>query len=206
MKNFTCAIAIVLTGMVVSSEAMAASSLRLARYTNILNTDYFPSSDTITHERAVIAGMRPASVTEVSAPASGYGINLNTFEAAIYAGTLNIERSGTYTFAVRGDDAARISINGRAIVEATFHNYPTIRLPSTASLYLAAGSYDYEAFTYQLTGNQWFGTSVTGGPAAVSFSAAAVPEPATWALMMVGFAMVAGASRYRRRATAIAFG
>lgn len=206
MKNFTCAIAIVLTGMVVSSEAMAASSLRLARYTNILNTDYFPSSDTITHERAVIAGMRPASVTEVSAPASGYGINLNTLEAAIYAGTLNIERSGTYTFAVRGDDAARISINGRAIVEATFHNYPTIRLPSTASLYLAAGSYDYEAFTYQLTGNQWFGTSVTGGPAAVSFSAAAVPEPATWALMMVGFAMVAGASRYRRRATAIAFG
>jgi len=206
MKNFTCAIAIVLTGMVVSSEAMAASSLRLARYTNILNTDYFPSSDTITHERAVIAGMRPASVTEVSAPASGYGINLNTFEAAIYAGTLNIERSGTYTFAVRGDDAARISINGRAIVEATFHNYPTIRLPSTASLYLAAGSYDYEAFTYQLTGNQWFGTSVTGGPAAVSFSAAAVPEPATWALMMFGFAMVAGASRYRRRATAIAFG
>jgi len=206
MKNFTCAIAIVLTGMVVSSEAMAASSLRLARYTNILNTDYFPSSDTITHERAVIAGMRPASVTEVSAPASGYGINLNTFEAAIYAGTLNIERSGTYTFAVRGDDAARISINGRAIVEATFHNYPTIRLPSTASLYLAAGSYDYEAFTYQLTGNQWFSTSVTGGPAAVSFSAAAVPEPATWALMMVGFAMVAGASRYRRRATAIAFG
>lgn len=206
MKNFTCAIAIVLTGMVVSSEAMAASSLRLARYTNILNTDYFPSSDTITHERAVIAGMRPASVTEVGAPASGYGINLNTFEAAIYAGTLNIERSGTYTFAVRGDDAARISINGRAIVEATFHNYPTIRLPSTASLYLAAGSYDYEAFTYQLTGNQWFGTSVTGGPAAVSFSAAAVPEPATWALMMVGFTMVAGASRYRRRATAVAFG
>lgn len=206
MKNFTRTIAIVLTGMVVSSEAMAASSLRLARYTNILNTDYFPSSDTITHERAVIAGMRPASVTEVGAPASGYGINLNTFEAAIYAGTLNIERSGTYTFAVRGDDAARISINGRAIVEATFHNYPTIRLPSTASLYLAAGSYDYEAFTYQLTGNQWFGTSVTGGPAAVSFSAAAVPEPATWALMMVGFAMVAGASRYRRRATAVAFG
>lgn len=206
MKNFTCAIAIALTGAVISSEAMAASSLRLAHYTNILKTDYFPSSDTITHERAVIAGMRPASVTEVSAPASGYGINLNTFEAAIYAGTLNIERSGTYTFAVRGDDAARISINGRAIVEATFHNYPTIRLPSTASLYLAAGSYDYEAFTYQLTGNQWFGTSVTGGPAAVSFSAAAVPEPATWALMMVGFAMVAGASRYRRRATAIAFG
>lgn len=206
MNYISAAAIIVAATLGVSSEAMASSTLTLTRYTNIPITDYYPSSDTITHERAVIAGMRPTSVTEVSAPASGYGIDLNTYEAAIYAGTLNIERSGTYTFAVRGDDAARISINGRAIVEATFHNYPTIRLPSTASLYLAAGSYDYEAFTYQLTRNQWFSTSVTGGPAAVSFSAAAVPEPATWALMMVGFAMVAGASRYRRRATAIAFG
>lgn len=206
MNYISAAAIIVAATLGVSSEAMASSTLTLTRYTNIPITDYYPSSDTITHERAVIAGMRPTSVTEVSAPASGYGINLNTYEAAIYAGTLNIERSGTYTFAVRGDDAARISINGRAIVEATFHNYPTIRLPSTASLYLMAGSYGYEAFTYQLTRNQWFSTSVTGGPAAVSFSAAAVPEPATWALMMVGFAMVAGASRYRRRATAIAFG
>jgi hypothetical protein len=206
MNYISAAAIIVAATLGVSSEAMASSTLTLTRYTNIPITDYYPSSDTITHERAVIAGMRPTSVTEVSAPASGYGINLNTYEAAIYAGTLNIERSGTYTFAVRGDDAARISINGRAIVEATFHNYPTIRLPSTASLYLTAGSYGYEAFTYQLTRNQWFSTSVTGGPAAVSFSAAAVPEPATWALMMVGFAMVAGASRYRRRVTAIAFG
>ncbi len=30
---------------------------------------------------------------------------------------------------------------------------------------------------------------------------AAVPEPATWAMMMVGFGMVAGAARYRRRST-----
>ncbi len=30
---------------------------------------------------------------------------------------------------------------------------------------------------------------------------AAVPEPATWAMMFVGFGMVAGAARYRRRST-----
>jgi len=34
---------------------------------------------------------------------------------------------------------------------------------------------------------------------------AAIPEPATWAMMMVGFAMVGGAARYRRRATKIAY-
>ena len=32
----------------------------------------------------------------------------------------------------------------------------------------------------------------------------AVPEPATWAMMMVGFGMVAGAARYRRRSTTAA--
>jgi hypothetical protein len=33
----------------------------------------------------------------------------------------------------------------------------------------------------------------------------AVPEPATWAMMLLGFGMVAGAARYRRRNTAVAF-
>ena len=33
---------------------------------------------------------------------------------------------------------------------------------------------------------------------------AAVPEPATWAMMMVGFAMLGASARYRRRATRIA--
>ncbi len=34
---------------------------------------------------------------------------------------------------------------------------------------------------------------------------AAVPEPASWALMLTGFAMVGGVARYRRRATRVAF-
>jgi hypothetical protein len=33
-----------------------------------------------------------------------------------------------------------------------------------------------------------------------------VPEPATWAMMLVGFAMVGAATRYRRRKTSVAFG
>lgn len=35
---------------------------------------------------------------------------------------------------------------------------------------------------------------------------AAIPEPATWAMMLVGFGMVAGAARYRRRKVAVSFG
>ena len=34
---------------------------------------------------------------------------------------------------------------------------------------------------------------------------AAVPEPATWAMMLLGFGMVAGAARYRRRSANVSF-
>lgn len=41
-----------------------------------------------------------------------------------------------------------------------------------------------------------FGSTVVGG---------AVPEPASWGLMILGFGVVGGAMRYRRRATRVAF-
>lgn len=39
-----------------------------------------------------------------------------------------------------------------------------------------------------------------------TISVGTVPEPATWAMMLVGFGMVGAATRYRRRATTVAFG
>ena len=38
-----------------------------------------------------------------------------------------------------------------------------------------------------------------------SVSVQAVPEPATWAMMLLGFGMVGAATRYRRRKTTVAF-
>jgi hypothetical protein len=38
-----------------------------------------------------------------------------------------------------------------------------------------------------------------------SFIATAVPEAATWAMMLLGFGMIGGAARYRRRETKISF-
>lgn len=55
-------------------------------------------------------------------------------------------------------------------------------------------------------------TAATAGACDASFrfstaaAAAAVPEPATWALMLVGFALVGGAARYRRRGARVVFG
>jgi hypothetical protein len=39
----------------------------------------------------------------------------------------------------------------------------------------------------------------------LSGTIAAVPEPATWAMMLVGFGMVAGAARYRRKSVAVTY-
>jgi hypothetical protein len=38
-----------------------------------------------------------------------------------------------------------------------------------------------------------------------NFTVTAVPEPATWGMMLLGFGMVAGAARYRRRATKVVY-
>ena len=48
-------------------------------------------------------------------------------------------------------------------------------------------------------------TSIVSGASTLTISAAAVPEPATWAMMLVGFGMMSGAMRYRRRSTAIVY-
>lgn len=47
------------------------------------------------------------------------------------------------------------------------------------------------------------GNGAYGGQA--SFIPSAVPEPATWAMMLVGFAMLGAASRYRRRSQAVVY-
>ena len=48
-------------------------------------------------------------------------------------------------------------------------------------------------------------TSIVSGSSTLTISAAAVPEPATWAMMLVGFGMLGAAMRYRRRSTAIVY-
>ncbi len=44
-----------------------------------------------------------------------------------------------------------------------------------------------------------------GESRAVTFTITAVPEPATWAMMLLGFGMVAGVARYRRRTTNVVY-
>ena len=61
-----------------------------------------------------------------------------------------------------------------------------------------------------LGGGVTYGAGVTNGTEVLDYVgdisvSAAVPEPATWAMMLVGFGLIGAAARYRRRRTAIAF-
>lgn len=56
---------------------------------------------------------------------------------------------------------------------------------------------------YRVNGN---GTISAFGPATSSpASVGAVPEPTTWVMMLVGFGIVSGAARYRRRSSKVSF-
>ena len=82
----------------------------------------------------------------------------------------------------------------------------------TTNLSAYTGSGSYTLGFYNLTAPGYAPTASGGISSTVSVTytylanVAAVPEPATWAMMLTGLGMVAGATRYRRRKTAIALG
>lgn len=123
-------------------------------------------------------------------------------------GFINIVTGGLYSFTLSADDYGQLLIDGAAVAIAP--NYYTA---GSGSLMLAAGLH---SFDLTLIGN---GTpnrlslqiSPPAGAGAVSFAtsadplAGAVPEPATWAMMLMGFGAIGVAMRRRRRASAPKF-
>ncbi|GGB21117.1 hypothetical protein GCM10011380_08410 [Sphingomonas metalli] len=83
----------------------------------------------------------------------------------------------------------------------------------TGTLNVTSNGGATQTFSLKGAGNLWMIGASQANPdcfvdgfklAGLSVSTvAAVPEPATWAMMLVGFGMVGAASRYRRRATAV---
>ena len=110
-------------------------------------------------------------------------------------GFINIVTGGIYGFDLSADDYGQLLIDGAAV--ATAPNYYTA---DSGSLMLASGLH---SFDLNLIGN---GTPnrlslQISGPGPVSFVtsadtlAGAVPEPATWAMMLMGFGAIGLAMR-----------
>ena len=201
MNKFLVA-AIVTAGVgLMSSAADAASQLTVATYYNIPFYDYYPTSATIDSEVAYANSVAPDATSIADLNPSFFSASLGGFTAMNFSGSLNIATAGYYSFHVDADDAARISLDGTSIAESNFYG-DGLDLPNSVSLYLTAGAHAYDAFTFQEVGGQNFDTYI-GGPDVTSFSAqapaaAAVPEPASWAMMVGGFGLLGAAMRHKK--------
>jgi hypothetical protein len=126
------------------------------------------------------------------------GVNLTAITAA---GTITVSTPGLYTFSLPlADDAASVSVGGATIIEQNYQNALGLTSPSTATVDLT-GPESFTLFYYNLGGNADLDFTVTG-PGAVSYATTAgpsgVPEPASWALMMLGIGAAGAGLRSRR--------
>jgi hypothetical protein len=107
-------------------------------------------------------------------------------EAGIYSILLGSSSGATFSNA-----SLTAIVGGLDSTVFALHNFPdntNLKLDPTN---LSAGTYRFD-FAGDTTGS----TSFTGN---VRIAAAAVPEPATWAMMIIGFASVGLTMRRRRR-------
>lgn len=130
-----------------------------------------------------------------NSPGSIGGFNAADAFSADFTGTLYAASAGTYTFNFGSDDAAYLFINGvLAISDGNAHSYN----PADYSVALNAGA---NSFEIQYGNLFCCGADVglTVGP-----GVSVVPEPATWAMMLIGFGGLGAMMRSQRDKRAMA--
>ena len=129
----------------------------------------------------------------------GNGSNdANGFLTAVFSGMFTLNSARSINFSLGSDDDAFLFVDGISRVQiGGIHPVDVV----TTTLNLSAGTHSFKLFyADRLQSNAAINFSL---PDDVTVSA--VPEPATWALMLVGFAMVGAAVRYRRRSAKVTF-
>lgn len=118
------------------------------------------------------------------------------FETAVFKGTFDLAGPGTVSFTLGSDDDSFIYVDGTLIGQNPgVHGVTTVEFTSGM---LPAGSNSIEVF--------YDDRHTTGAYLSLSLDsditiAPTVPEPATWALMMVGVSGIGAVLRRRRRAS-----
>jgi hypothetical protein len=176
-----------------NETADVASSTPDYTFTNTATTfDYNYANG---YSVADFLGADGAGVAAVANDANG--VNLMAVTAV---GTITVSTPGLYTFSLLlADDAASVSVGGATVIEQNYQNGLALTSPSTATVDLT-GPESFELFYYNLGGNADLEFTVTG-PGAVSYetgSTPGVPEPASWALMMLGMGAVGAGLRSQR--------
>jgi hypothetical protein len=131
-------------------------------------------------------------------PPGGTGSNdANGFETAVFTGVLHVATSGDVTFDMGSDDDSILALNNTVIDQVG--GVHSVTDPGSVTEDLAAGNYNLTLFYADRDQTQAvLDFSVTGA------TVTAVPEPATWALMLVGFGTLGSGLRLARRRSAVA--
>ncbi|UTW56859.1 PA14 domain-containing protein [Kordiimonas sp. SCSIO 12610] len=116
-------------------------------------------------------------------------------------GQFRVDEDGEYTFRVRHDDGTRLAINGYNVID-----FPRLTAPRTSfgTVFLNAGLNDLSGLFFENGGAAVFEVSIASGAgvrnnSAFSLVTAAIPEPATWLMMILGFAIVGLVHKRRNR-------
>lgn len=129
-------------------------------------------------------------------PDSTGGNDFTAFETAKFTGNFSLAGPGTVTFTLGSDDDTFLYVDGTLVVQN-----PGVHGVSSAtntSGMLSAGSHSLTLF-YADRENTGAFLSVDSS---ASITAPGVPEPATWAMMLVGVGAIGGLARRRGRAVA----
>lgn len=114
------------------------------------------------------------------------------------AGFLNLTLSTSYpgNDISQDIDFSNVNLSGPGGVNLNLMDLASepVSFFSASNIAVTAGQY-----TLSLLGTAGNGTTDASYAGTLNFTAAAVPEPMTWALLAVGFGMVGGALRNRRR-------
>ncbi len=127
-------------------------------------------------------------------PNGNGGSNANGFLTAVFSGVITLSTAQSVNFTFGGDDDIFLFVDGLVVGQLGGVHAYTEASPTTAVL--AAGSHTFKAF--------YADRNTTD--AAIKFRintrdivVTPVPEPATWAMLILGFAMVGASIRTARR-------
>jgi hypothetical protein len=130
-----------------------------------------------------------------NAPVTAFAIDLGVFYGAPFpypTGTIPGAATTLYGGALTiGTAQGNFNVN-----TATTRNFTFFGVTSDTA---------FTSFTITGAGTNAFASTVFDNIRFGSAATPAVPEPATWAMMIGGFGMVGGAMRYRRRKTSVSF-
>lgn len=166
-----------------------------------------------------VVGVAGVAAASPAAAVTFYDLNYSTSDATVVA-KLTIDDRDPSRLLVTGITGTR---NGEAITQLVqakgfagndnivFNNDPYFTYFGTAfkvgsAFYNVYNGFDYNGGISQLLECRASNCNPTfASPKIVSFSfkasAGAVPEPATWAMMLIGFGMIGATARYRRRSS-----